>query len=338
MLKNTNLENDVFKDEEHQTSAFKVCVWAALSSLAIMITVTILVFFMTVAPKDEIMMPKVVGLPLSEAILLLQENDLYVNIEMKFTENKEDSGFVLEQKPASNSWIKGQRMVHLVVSRGMIINIVPDFKGQTLEDLKQTLLTTFGDNLLFIKEPIIYAFDDNPSGTIIGQRPDPGLELAKNTPLELIVSRGPNVIGGNIAKNFVGTNYLAAMEILAKDNTPFNFVALDQFDIVPKVITQAPLAGSALSDSERINLSISRPSPESLKGQVFGIFSYDIPQSTKPMTVEASIVTPNNLNNPQILFVTIQQNVTLTIPYLAPAGSELVIKLNNNESLRHPIR
>ncbi|MGL4524391.1 MAG: PASTA domain-containing protein [Spirochaetia bacterium] len=336
--KETVLNSQPFKDEENHQSSFKVAVWSSLLSLFIMLLVTALVFFMTVAPKDEIMMPKVIGMHITDAMLLLQENDLYANIEMRFTENTDDAGFILEQKPASNSWVKGQRMVNLIVSRGMIVSLVPDFRGQSLDDVRQTLLTTFGDNLLYIKEPIIYAFDENPSGTVISQRPDPQMELTRNTPLELVVSRGANMLDGNVSKNYIGDGYEKALSELAKINTPFNFVILDQFDRFPKIIDQNPKPGSVLVEKQRMTLSISRPSPETLGNNVFGVYSYDVPVSDTPQTIEASLIKPGAEGDPQILFVTSQAGVNLAIPYLAPSGSDLVIKINNNESLRYPIR
>lgn len=336
MLEEKILDNPVFKDEGNKFSTLKVVVWASISALMTMLITAVLVFFLTVAPKDEIMMPKVVGSYITDALLLLQENDLYAEIEMKFTESGDDAGFVLEQKPASNSWVKNSRKVSLVVSRGKVINLVPDFRGKSLDDVKLTLLTSFGDNLLFIKEPIIYAFDESPSGTVIGQRPDPEMELTRNTPLELVISRGPSANSNTVAKNFVGDTYRKALDSLAMQNIPFNFVALDQFDNLPKVIDQTPQAGTVLNDNQRVTLSISRPREDSLGENIFGIFSYDVPDSDRPMTVEMTVIRPGE--KPEIIFTTLQKKVTLSAPYLAPRGSEIIVKLDNNESLRQTVR
>lgn len=336
MRKESILDNEAFRDENNERSIFKIAVWSSLASLVTMIVAAILVFFVTVAPRDEIMMPKVVGLHITDALLLLQENDLYANIEMRFTDSSDDEGFVLEQKPSSNSWVKGNRKVNLVVSRGKVINLVPDFRGHSLDDVKQTLLTTFGDNLLYIKEPLVYAFDESPSGTVIGQRPDPESELTRNTPLELIISRGPSMATSNVVKTFTGDSYRKAMESLAEQDIPFNFVALEQFDSVPKVIDQSPLPGTVLNEGQRVTLSISRPRADVLGENVFGIFSYDVPDAQRPTRIEALIERPEM--EPEILFTTMQKNVTLSIPYIAPPGSQLIIKIDNNETLRHPIR
>jgi len=170
-------------------------IWFAVIMFLVMVIVAVSVFFLTLRGAERTMVPDVRHMDLADALIKLQERELYPRLTLRFTDNPLDRNTVLDQSPPPGSIVKAGRRINLVVSRGAVLDRVEDYTGRNLDDLRLYLqgISTTTKTLVSIREPPLYVFDNSAPGTIIDQEPKPGKEISGPTVLDLVVSKGPEV-------------------------------------------------------------------------------------------------------------------------------------------------
>ncbi|MCX8013486.1 MAG: PASTA domain-containing protein, partial [Rectinema sp.] len=165
----------------------------ALLMLLVMALSAVLVFFLALKGEERTMVPDVRRMELPDALVKLQQRELYPRLTLRFTDNPLDRNLVLEQNPPPGSIVKAGRRINLVVSKGAVLDKIEDYSGRTIEDLRLYLQsqTTRNKGLVTIREPPLYIFDNAAPGTILDQSPKPGTEISGPTVLDLVVSKGP---------------------------------------------------------------------------------------------------------------------------------------------------
>jgi len=88
-------------------------------ALIFMFALCWIVFFITVRGPEQVMVPNVEGKELTTALLELQAKELYPKIQLKYTDNPDDAGKILNQNPESGAIVKAGRRINLTVSRLM---------------------------------------------------------------------------------------------------------------------------------------------------------------------------------------------------------------------------
>ena len=166
--------------------------FAALLCL-VMVVVALIAFFAVLKGAERVMVPDVRNMELADALVKLQERELYPRIALRFTDNPQDKNTVLEQSPIAGSIVKAGRRVKLTVSRGAVLDKIENYVGQDLESVKLHLQSLFSASrpLVTIREPPMYRFDEAAPGVILEQKPLPGTEISGSTVLDVIVSKGP---------------------------------------------------------------------------------------------------------------------------------------------------
>ncbi len=133
---------------------------------------------------SEVRLPQVVGMRHDEATDVLRRLGLE---PVSFVEHVAgaDPEAVTSQAPPPGATVKRGRTVHLGVNTATAASRVPDLTGmreadarQRVRDLNLPLATT------------VYEPSDRPIGTIIGQSPEGGVQLASGEMLTIVVSRG----------------------------------------------------------------------------------------------------------------------------------------------------
>lgn len=89
------------------------------ATLVFMFFVAACVFFVFVKGPEEVMVPNVVGRKWSDALIMLQEKELYAKITLHYTNNPNSVDVVLSQKPESSSIVTGYSRVELVIGSKM---------------------------------------------------------------------------------------------------------------------------------------------------------------------------------------------------------------------------
>ncbi|MCL2519703.1 MAG: PASTA domain-containing protein [Spirochaetaceae bacterium] len=299
--------------------AFKYIVLAAFGSMVIMLMTAAIISFARIQPLDDTIVPSVVGLSLTEAMLVLQEHNLTAAIETRFSENLYDEGLILSQSPQSGIHVKVGRNITLIVNRGNVVNIVEDFTGFTLNEVRSRINIAYAGGQLQIEEPIVYVISDRPVGTVVGQSPSPDTQLTGPTSLRLSVSRGNILPSQNIA-SYIGLTYVQTLALLAEAGIPFNFVSSGNHDNNATVVSQSPASGGALSYGQVLTLVINEPN--NVGNRIFGFVEFTLPDSPLPLPIRIIEHHPN-LGDLE-LFSGELPGATIRLPYLATPGSQII--------------
>jgi beta-lactam-binding protein with PASTA domain len=294
-------------------------------------------FFFAVRGAEKTVVPEIVDEELVEALVMLQERELYPRVQVKYTGDPSDKGLVIGQDPEPGLYVKAGRRVTVTVSRGAIVDNVEDYVGKTITEVRGRLATLFStfEPLLVIREPITYVYDDSDPGTVLSQNPPPGTALGDPESLILIVSRGTldNPIKLPDWKNYSADN---AMRSLARLPLPFVFVEdnVEAVGTVARVTSQSPAPESEVGLDRRITLRYSPPEswPEEFR---YGLFDYTLPDYPVPVLLEVIIREPGAEDRK--LFSMPHSGGKLSFPYVVPAGTGILVMVNGEEVLRHDV-
>lgn len=311
--------------------------WYTILLLAAMVAVALGVFFAVLQGAEKVMIPDVRGMDLADALVKLQERELYPRLALRFTDNPQDRNMVLEQSPNPGNIVKAGRRIRLTVSKGSVLDRIEDYVGQDIESVKLHLQALFAAShpLVTIREPPVYVFDESPAGRIIGQKPVPGTEISGPTVLEVIVSKGPEKKKAKVP-SFVGLGLGAAVE--AAEAGPF---VVDFSMRQPKanekagtVVEQKPAAEEDSPVSDRVKVVLAAPAPE--QGIVSGIYMYTMTDYPYPVPVRLEALRPDGrrslvaeLNHPGGSF---------SMPFSLPAGTTLIFSVLDKETARSEVR
>lgn len=316
---------------------FKIVILAAAGLVILMVLTGVSVFFLSLQGAEQTLVPDMRGQELSEALILLQEKELYPRVQVRFSSDPNLKGKVIDQKPSPGTTVKAGKRVTLVVSKGAVVDRIEDFRGKSLDDVRthlQTLFTSYKP-LLKIKEPVTYVFNAAAPGTILQQKPEPGTELTGLTDLVLIVSRGPETKKLKLP-NFVGMDYKTAVPLLAKENIPFVFSLVDpkQGQARGYIVEQEPPSETEMEPGGRVELKIAAPAQVS-GDLVFGLFAYTLP--TYPVSVDMLFEAVSPSGERTVLFTMKHPGGPIAIPYLQPPNTTLVLSIFNREVIRHVV-
>lgn len=175
----------------------KTLLWTALIILAILLAVAGgLAIGGLFAPKTAVV-PDLKGKAVTEAKLLLKTKGLELKVEERKYSSKVKTDRIISQDPKAGDKIDKGGVVFVVVSKGRQGVKVPDVTG---EDLGQAthLLGEVGLEIGQVQK--VYS-DEVEEDTVISQDPKAGKKVAKETAVNLVVSKGsqrvsiPDVVG-----------------------------------------------------------------------------------------------------------------------------------------------
>ena len=298
------------------------------------------VFFISVRGAERTMVPNVQGQDLTEALLELQVKELYPRISLRYSQSSTDKGLVLEQNPQPGTIVKAGRRIQLVVSQGVMINTVENYIGRNLDEVRMDLQTLFSSQgsqmqLVTIKEPLMFVFSTEPAGTVLQQRPESGTTYSGPTELELVVSRGSENTLTRIPE-LLGLGIEDALEQIGRAGIDFEFsLRSPQSGEIPgTVVAQDPPKDVLAPSSTRVAILLA--TPESLsENQVFGLFTYDMEKNPYPLLISLECILPGGAR--QRLLTVQYPGGRLTVPYIQPAGTVLVLSMLNREIHRETV-
>jgi beta-lactam-binding protein with PASTA domain len=194
--------------------------------------------------------------------------------------------------------------------------------------------TVYGP-LLRLKKPYIRVFSEEPSGTILEQKPEAGTELSALTDLELVVSKGAE---GELITvgDYIGVEWRRAREIISASGLPFVFTLQKDGQGRPgTVIGQNPEAESEVPVDTIRQLVILEPDnvPE---GYQFGMIERGLPEYPVAVPVRIETILPDGTREEVVSLR--HTGGLLSIPYEVPEDSTLVVYVNNEEIFRQRVR
>jgi serine/threonine-protein kinase len=161
------------------------------------------------------------------------------------------AGKVIYEIPNSTFKTPKGSLVTIYVSTGPAKDSVPALAGLT----QAAALSTLENNNLVGKVYAIYSHTV-PAGTVISQHPKAGTSVVDGSPVRINVSRGRNTVD---VPSVVGEPYESGRSALV--SAGFRVTREDvssDTDAKGLVVSQDPLAGSAVSPNSNITLSVSK--------------------------------------------------------------------------------
>ena len=200
--------------------------------------------------KDKVAVPSVVGKTVDEATAAIEEAGFELGkVEESFDDNVE-AGQVISQDPKGDSKQAKGTKINLSVSKGTKAITVPDLSGKTADEAKKELTA---NGLKSASGEAEYS-DTVEEGHVISQNPAAGTEVAKDSTVTYILSKGS---AGIDVPNVVGQREGAAVTTL--NNAGF-YVNTDymESDTVEAglVISQDPSSGK-LKEGDAVNIVVS---------------------------------------------------------------------------------
>lgn len=206
-------------------------------------------------PFDRTDVPTVVGATEAKATSSLTAAGFQVDISAREFSERVPAGSVVSSDPESGSSAATGSTVGLVVSLGPERYEVPGVKGQSPAEAAATLTAT---NLTV--GPETREFHDKVSeGLVVGTDPDKGTEVKRDTPIGLIVSRGPAPVD---VPAVTGISQSEAEQALNNAGLKAAVSTRESTDVPKGVVIKAnPAPGSEVLRGDTVKLVVSEGPP-----------------------------------------------------------------------------
>lgn len=207
----------------------------------------------------EVSVPDVQGMTVKEAEQILDAAGLRYQLQ-EINSSEVEKGAVIKQDIEPGSKVKRGRLITLLVSLGPQMFTVPDVRSKLLQDAELILV-----NEGFVVGTKKEVFHDNVTeGLVISQNPLPGTSRPKDSPVNLVISKGPQPVLKPVP-DLIGLVLAAAKEKL--NQTGFvlsdNIKRQESAEYLPGyVCAQNPAAGTELEAGKTVEVTVSNgPGP-----------------------------------------------------------------------------
>jgi beta-lactam-binding protein with PASTA domain len=326
--------------EDFVSGHVRLVVITAFCIVALAAAAALVVFFVALRGAEQTMVPDIRDKELVEALQELQTKELYPRIQTRYSQSANDRGFVLEQDPPPGTIVKAGRRIRLVVSLGMMINVIEDYRGRNIEEVRMDLQALFASasmSLLTIKEPFMYEYSSANPGVILEQKPEPGEPVSGPVSLEFVVSRGPERVTA-AAPDLAGLGPAEAVGLLEKAGLGFSFSLREARagEEYGTVVFQDPSAGTMVETGRPISLVAAAPAGPLETGEVFALFRYSMPENPYPLPVRLEALAPG-AGGRELLVETVFGGGFFSFPYRAVPGAVLILSMRGRELYRETV-
>ncbi|NLJ32970.1 MAG: Stk1 family PASTA domain-containing Ser/Thr kinase [Firmicutes bacterium] len=197
--------------------------------------------------------PELIGLPMTAAESLLEENKLTYRI-LRSEYHEEPADVVIDQYPEAGTMRKEGNMVEIVLSLGPMQAIVPDIRGLNLQAAKIELEK---QNLVLgevgrINDELV------PLDLVVRQEPDANIALEPGSSVRIYLSKGPKIQEVTLP-NFRGQELALVEEAIADLKLIRGEISREHNDTYAPglVIDQSPAPYELIEEGTSINLVVS---------------------------------------------------------------------------------
>ncbi len=329
---------DIFPsvNDTPETRYVKTMSYSVLFMIVFLSVAGLATFLHTLEGDAQTTVPDMVGQELPVALIELQDRALYPLVQLRTTDDPSLRGYVIDQVPAAGALVRSGRRIEVVVSRGAVLDQVPDFIGDQIDDVRLAVRALTGAGVPLIEVGTVQRiFDEAPAGTVIEQSPLPGTSVTGPLRLNLVVSRGDQ-LEQIVVPSFSGLSYQDVISELSELGLAFAFEAVpappnsDGGD----VIAQTPTAGNTVQVGSVVNLTMNEPGNVA-DDEVFGILRRSLPEY--PLMVELTLeaIFPNG--NRETIATIRHPGGLLGIPYVVPDGTTLVLSRSDETLVRQQV-
>ncbi len=340
-IKNFNIKNcrvDFEESMEKLQYNGKALFLTVLFALVFMFLVCLTVFFMTVKGAEKVLVPNVEGKELTSALIEMQQKELYPKIQLRYTDNPEDAGKILNQSPDAGAIVKAGTRVSLTVSRGVIIDHVENYVGLNYDDVKiklQTLFSGSGKQLILLASPV-YKADQSEAGTILEQDPPEGTSISDPVTVQLIVSRGPAYDSTKVP-DLTEKSISDVLAEMANTKLVFDFTshAAAANEIPGTVTSIQKFSSEFVNNYTHVIVDLALPTKASGDTR-YGIFTREV--AKYPYAVTMTLKAVPEEGQPYTLVTIDHTGGKVTIPYAVQKGTELIFSVAGKEVARETVR
>ena len=210
-------------------------------------------WYLVLGPGTRVLVPSVVGGNVTQASATLTPLGLKIQVTKVFSEEIQ-AGIILSARPAGGARVKEGSTVQLVISKGVERYVVPSLLKMSAESalalLKQSSM---------MAGTVTEAFSAKvKAGLIISSNPAANTSVMKDTPVDLVISKGPEVVQFD---SYIGKSAEQALNEL----TDAGFIVVPVYNYSDSVaagavISQKPDGGFSAPKGTNIELSISKGS------------------------------------------------------------------------------
>ncbi len=192
--------------------------------------------------------PKVAGLPVSEAKALLRDRGFETEVEKRSSDSV-PGGKVIGSNPSQGTRIAPGSIVRLIVSTGVKTVVVPNVLG-----LDRVTATSQLRKAGFIVNANPRDSDE-PEDQVLEQDPTAGEEVEEGSEITITYSSG---VGTITLDDFVGQKQTYAQRKLSAEGLSVSIVKQETNDSSKDgiVLSQAPSGGTKLSPGDRVTLTV----------------------------------------------------------------------------------
>jgi serine/threonine-protein kinase len=214
--------------------------------------------------KPETNVPKVVGMNESEAMAILEEQDLNPIVSDTTFNESFPKGTIVLQKPEEGAVVKVGRRIYLIVSGGEPVVLVPMLKGKAVRDAKFSL-ERIGLKLGTVEQ----VPSNSPMNMIFDQEYVEGTPIKKGQSVGVFVSSGIES-GVIIVPDLIGKSLMEAGKILADSLLKVGKINYQtSFSLLPNtIIDQYPSKGNKLNKDEPVDLFVTKAGDEQIQNEV----------------------------------------------------------------------
>ena len=222
-----------------------------------------------VQSEEEVLVPDLVGHDTVYALDLLTSLGLNIKVGGFMWSESVPKNFIASQKPNSGTWLKQDRDVKVIISRGSKRVRVPKLVGTKLREAKLVL----AQNGLQLGGICRIPASQYPRGTIIAQKPEFLQEIERGQSVDFLISNGSKsdaVAMPELRQRSVG-QALKILEGLGLLPSEVKEVHQPEQPL-NTVVGQRPLAGYRVDGDSSIVLTINRlPQPKGQEAKLWWI-------------------------------------------------------------------
>jgi beta-lactam-binding protein with PASTA domain len=222
-----------------------------------------------VQSEEEVLVPDLVGHDTVYALDLLTSLGLNIKVGGFMWSESVPKNFIASQKPNSGTWLKQDRDVKVIISRGSKRVRVPKLVGTKLREAKLVL----AQNGLQLGGICRIPASQYPRGTIIAQKPEFLQEIERGQSVDFLISNGSKsdaVAMPELRQRSVG-QALKILEGLGLLPSEVKEVHQPEQPL-NTVVGQRPLAGYRVDSDSSIVLTINRlPQPKGQEAKLWWI-------------------------------------------------------------------
>jgi len=222
-----------------------------------------------VQSEEEVLVPDLVGHDTVYALDLLTSLGLNIKVGGFMWSESVPKNFIASQKPDSGTWLKQDRDVKVIISRGSKRVRVPNLVGTKLREAKLVL----SQNGLYLGGICRIPASQYPRGTIVAQEPEFLEEIERGQSVDFLISTGSESVAvampelrnrsvGQALKILEGLGLLPSeVKEVHQAEQPLN-----------TVVGQRPLAGYRVDSDSSIVLTINRlPQPKGQEAKLWWV-------------------------------------------------------------------